>query len=80
MFRDTKCSSSQKVDNVYFYLGNSAGPVTSAVAGQLISNFGGDAYYSQFSASTGQGWIVFENLPAGQFNLNIGKFDGSDYS
>jgi hypothetical protein len=80
MFRDNACSSSKRLSDLYFYLTKANGwPVDTTVAGTTITNLGHGTYYSQISSVTGQGWIDYENLPAGKYTVVMGQFSNIDY-
>ncbi len=44
----------------------------------MISNQGVGEAYSDFSGSPGNSWLIFPNLPAGEYTLNLGLWDEDD--
>lgn len=75
MFMDNTCKDSKKVASVYFYLTKGSGhAVKEADVGKMTTSFGTGTYYSQLGGQGGQGWIIMENLPAGDYKLKLGKF------
>lgn len=61
-FKDRSCWTKEKVDTVFFSLYNSSG---SYVAAQ------GNTRYSYLTSTSGQAWLVFEDLPEGDYQLRV---------
>ncbi len=45
----------------------------------MISSNGIGKNYSSFSSQTGQGWLVFPNLPAGDYTISFGQYGNVNY-
>lgn len=80
MFMQKTCNSQRMIDNIYFYSRKSSGAPVKEADSPMLTTFGPGTYYTQLNVQTGQGWIVYDALPAGDYTISANKFRRSSYS
>lgn len=77
---DKSCTSSEMIDDIYFYLNLNDTMLTSDTTKMMADDGDSDGFMSSLSSVTGQGWLIFEELPVGDYKFTVGQFSNVDYT